>query len=211
MRRQPLNQLNLGIVCLTDLAPRAKKPSSHTHRPSSQSQKPCSVSHRQSSSHSHRSRSPLRIRLSDYYEVSSVGHCDTSGVRLKTLANGVHKSSRDAVSSVKSSHKKDKCGSKPVDKVKNSIVTEEKSESSARVTIPVNGSSDPEPRSVTPNENHDLNSSISTEPPDGKSVGHVTVNQANDAESGKSVTERENVDKSVDENSEAPDSSAMET
>ena len=161
--------------------------------------------------------------------MSSVGHCDTSGVRLKTLANGVHKSSRgklelpsensniflhvfiDAVSSVKSSHKKDKCGSKPVDKVKNSIVTEEKSESSARVTIPVNGSSDPEPRSVTLNENHDLNSSVSTEPPDGKSVGHVTVNQANDAESGKSVTERENVAKSVDENSEAPDSSAMET
>merc|ERR1712183_1151719 len=45
----------------------SKKPSSHTRRPSSQSQKPSSVSHRLSSSHSHRSRSPLRIRLSDYY------------------------------------------------------------------------------------------------------------------------------------------------
>merc|ERR1712215_137342 len=62
------------------------------------------LSHRHTSSSSHRSRSPLRIRLSDYYEVSSVGHCDTSGVRLKSLANGIHKSSKD--SAVKSAEER---------------------------------------------------------------------------------------------------------
>jgi len=79
----------------------SKKPSSQTHKSVSQSHKSSTLSHRHTSSSSHRSRSPLRIRLSDYYEVSSVGHCDTSGVRLKSLANGIHKSSKDsAVKSV---------------------------------------------------------------------------------------------------------------
>lgn len=189
----------------------SQKPSSQTHRPSSQSHKSSSLSHRPSSGTSHRSRSPLRIRLSDYYEVSSVGHCDTSGVRLKTLANGVHKSSRVSNSSEdKSGHKKDQNGSKPVDKVENSIVSEAKSETSTTVTNPVNGSSDPEPISGPKdvNVNHDLN--IGTEPPDIKC--DESVNQSNHVENVESVSERENVSESVNDNSESPaDPSGMET
>eukprot|EP00092_Neocalanus_flemingeri_P019434 GFUD01021052.1.p1 GENE.GFUD01021052.1~~GFUD01021052.1.p1 ORF type:complete len:454 (+),score=115.75 GFUD01021052.1:131-1492(+) len=192
-----------------------QKPSSQTHRTSSQSHKSSSLSHRPSSGSSHRSRSPLRIRLSDYYEVSSVGHCDMSGVRLKTLANGVHKSSRDAISNPsdnKSSHKKDHVVPKSVVEVENSIVSEDKSESSARVTNPENGSSDPEPMSVTQNENHDLGSGLSTEPPDMNN-SDVCVNQSNDVDSGKSVTEMESAAMSINENSQVPDTdtSTMET
>jgi len=64
--------------------------STHSHLSSHSSHKPSS--HKSSSGTSHRSRSPLRIRLSDYYELSSVGHCDTSGARPRTLHNGAHKS-----------------------------------------------------------------------------------------------------------------------
>ena len=62
------------------------------HKSTTHSRTNSHISHKSSSKSSsgtsHRSRSPLRIRLSDYYEVSSVGHCDMSGVRLKTIHNG---------------------------------------------------------------------------------------------------------------------------
>lgn len=170
----------------------SQKPSSQPHRPSSQSHKPGSLSHKPSTGSSHRSRSPLRIRLSDYYEVSSVGHCDTSGVRLKSLANGVHKSSRVSNSSEdKSSHKKDQAGSKHVDKVENTVVSESKSETLANVTNPVNGSADPEETSGSKGENHDLSSVVVTEPPDiDKSDENVNQSNHEDFESvGEKVSE----------------------
>jgi len=191
----------------------SQKPSSQPHRPSSQSHKPGSLSHRPSSGSSHRSRSPLRIRLSDYYEVSSVGHCDTSGVRLKSLANGVHKSSRVSNSSEdKSGHnRKDQTGSKHVDKVENTIVSESKSETLADVAIPVNGSADPEEMSGSKDENHDLNSVVGTEPPD-IDKSDQNVNQSNHVEDVETVSTRENVSESLADNAEAPTKpSRMET
>jgi len=159
-----------------------------THRPSSgTTHRPSSgTSHRPSSGTSHRSRSPLRIRLSDYYEVSSIGHCDTSGVRLRSLANGVHKSSssRDAgnnPSEDKSSHRKSQhrsSGSKPADKVENSIV-EDKSESLSRVSNPVNGSSNQEPDAVNLKEDHDLNNEDSTKSSDVDKVECVNQSSNN--------------------------------
>lgn len=182
----------------------SQKPSSQPHRPSSQSHKPGSLSQRPSSGSSHRSRSPLRIRLSDYYEVSSVGHCDTSGVRLKSLANGVHKSSRVSNSSEdKSGHKKNQTGSKHVDKVENTVVSESTSETLAEVANPVNGSADPEEMSGSKDENHDLNSVVGTEPPD-IDKSDQNVNQSNHVEDVESVSKRENVSESVADNSEAP-------
>jgi len=41
-----------------------------------------------------RSRSPVRVRLSDYYEVDSVGECDTRGVRPRRLENRGKSSSK---------------------------------------------------------------------------------------------------------------------
>ena len=198
----------------------SQKPSSQPHRPSSQSHKPGSLSQRPSSGSSHRSRSPLRIRLSDYYEVSSVGHCDTSGVRLKSLANGVHKSSRGKLvrcaflifkiiylvsnsSEDKSGHKKNQTGSKHVDKVENTVVSESTSETLAEVANPVNGSADPEEMSGSKDENHDLNSVVGTEPPD-IDKSDQNVNQSNHVEDVESVSKRENVSESVADNSEAP-------
>jgi len=180
---------------------RSGSQSQKSHRHSSQAHK----SHRPISGTSHRSRSPLRIRLSDYYEVSSVGHCDTSGARLRSLANGVHKSTRVAVnkpSDDKSSHRKSQHGSKPVVKVKNSIV-EGKNESSARVPNPVNGTSNPEPEVVNLNKDYDLNS---TKPPDV--VEQVEcVNQSN--ENGLSVTDAKDVESPTIDASSVP--AAMET
>merc|ERR1712181_41209 len=149
-------------------------------------------------------RSPLRIRLSDYYEVSSVGHCDTSGVRLKSLANGVHKSSRVSNSSDdKSGHKKNHAGSKYVDKEENIEVSESKSETSANLTNPVNGSADPEEMSVSKDENHDLNNVVGTEPPD-IDKSDENVNQSNHVDDIESVSQREDVSESVADNAEAP-------
>jgi len=181
----------------------SRKPSSQPHRPSSQSHKSGSLTHR-SSTGSHRSRSPLRIRLSDYYEVSSVGHCDTSGVRLKSLANGVHKSSRVSNSNEdKSGHKKDQTGSKHVDKIENSKVSESKSETLANVTNPVNGSADPEELAGSKDQNHDLSSVVGTEPPD-IDKSDENVNQSNDVEDFESVTKGENVSESVADDAKAP-------
>jgi len=175
-----------------------QKPSSQPHKPSSQSHKTSSHSHRPSSGSAHRSRSPLRIRLSDYYEVSSVGHCDTSGVRLRSLANGVHKSSRVSTSTDdKSGHKKDQSGSKPVDTVEKSDASESKSETLANVTNSSNGSSDPKEISGSKGEINDLNPDLGTEPPDIDK----SVNQSNNVES---VPETEKSPESVPENSEAP-------
>jgi len=41
-----------------------------------------------------RSRSPVRVRLSDYYEVDSVGECDTRGARPRRLENRGKSSSK---------------------------------------------------------------------------------------------------------------------
>jgi len=41
-----------------------------------------------------RSRSPVRVRLSDYYEVDSVGECDTKGARPRRLENRGKSSSK---------------------------------------------------------------------------------------------------------------------
>jgi len=41
-----------------------------------------------------RSRSPVRVRLSDYYEVDSVGECDTRGTRPRRLENRGKSSSK---------------------------------------------------------------------------------------------------------------------
>ena len=160
--------------------------------------------------------------------MSSVGHCDTSGVRLKSLANGVHKSSRGELvrcvsyfnhfilvsnsSEDKSGHnRKDQTGSKHVDKVENTVVSESKSETLADVAIPVNGSADPEEMSGSKDENHDLNSVVGTEPPD-IDKSDQNVNQSNHVEDVESVSTRENVSESLADNAEAPtEPSRMET
>merc|ERR1712203_869273 len=41
-----------------------------------------------------RSRSPVRVRLSDYYEVDSMGECDTRGARPRRLENRGKSSSK---------------------------------------------------------------------------------------------------------------------
>ena len=144
-----------------------------------------------------------------------MGHCDTSGVRLRSLANGVHKSSRGegwvhnlflfynnfvSVSNStddKSGHRKDQSGSKPVDTVEKSDASESKSETLANVTNPPNGSSDPKEISGSKGEINDLNPDLGTEPPDIDK----SVNQSNNVES---VPETEKSPESVPENSEAP-------
>jgi len=128
---------------------------------------------------SHRSRSPLRIRLSDYYEVSSVGHCDTRGIRLRLLSsNGVLKirgkeEEDERVKSEKlgpesrpgddkSSHMKDLSSNKPVAEHVQS------SESVSRATNNINGVSvaDPEEISVSSVELKDLSHGLIADPPD---------------------------------------------
>jgi len=171
-------------VCDIYLKPTPKsseKPSSHptTTKPGRDRVQHRSGSNK-TSSHphktSHRSRSPLRIRLSDYYEVSSVGHCDTRGVRLRSLSNGVHKirgkeeeEERERVKSEKldsesrpgddkSSHKKDPSSNKQV----------QSSESVSSATNTHNGVAvaDPVEISGSRGELKDLSHGLIADPPD---------------------------------------------
>jgi len=132
------------------------KDSTHSHA-NILARKPSS--HKSSSSSSHRSRSPLRIRLSDYYEVSSVGQCDTSGIKLRSL-NGVHKSRGEAK---KYESKKDQNSPKAVDKEEKN---HSKNENLSLVTNIQNGFADQEEKSESRGEAKDLNPELCAEPPD---------------------------------------------
>jgi len=127
----------------------------HSHINSQPTHK--SSSHKSSSGTSHRSRSPLRIRLSDYYEVSSVGHCDMRGARLRTLHNGAHKSrgKQGEESSVK-----DQSSSKTVEQGSRS-----KNENLSCEPNQLNGSADPKELSGTNIEGKDLDAEQDADPP----------------------------------------------
>lgn len=175
-------------VCDIYLKPTPKsseKPSSQptTTKPGRDRVDHRSGSHKTSSGPSHRSRSPLRIRLSDYYEVSSVGHCDTRGVRLRSLSNGVHKirgkeeeeveervkseklDSESRPGDDRSSHKKDLSINKSVAEQVQSCESESVSR---RATNTHNGVAvaDPEEISGSRGELKDLSHGLISDPPD---------------------------------------------
>jgi len=134
------------------------------HKSTTHSRTNSHISHKSSSKSSsgtsHRSRSPLRIRLSDYYEVSSVGHCDMSGVRLKTIHNGALQQSKGKQGEEGS--KKDESSSKTVEKEDKSRSINENLSCEPNQ---LNGLADSIEVSESNNELKDLNPDLDEDPP----------------------------------------------